>query len=110
MTNSQESKLNLQNITDKISNFFDEKSKKVSAETLNWVGVLLLHGATLPNLLALMTGITDNPPPVDIVLLIWSALIMFFIKSAIQKDMLTMMTIGFGFVIQAVMMMLIFFK
>jgi hypothetical protein len=110
MTNLQESKLNFQSLTEKINIFFTEKSKKLSAETLNWVGILLLHGATVPNLLALMAGITDNPPPVDMVLLVWAGLIMFFIKSALQKDLLNMLTIGFGFVLQALLMMLIFFK
>jgi hypothetical protein len=33
-----------------------------------------------------------------------------FIKAAVQKDMLNVVTIGFGFIIQAVMMALIFFK
>jgi hypothetical protein len=33
-----------------------------------------------------------------------------FIKAAIQKDMLNIVTIGVGFILQAVLMALIFFK
>jgi hypothetical protein len=33
-----------------------------------------------------------------------------FLKAAIQKDMLNIVTIGVGFIAQAVMMALIFFK
>jgi hypothetical protein len=107
---SQESKLNLQNLSQRVSAFFNEKSKKVSVDTLNWIAVLFFHGATIPNLLALMAGITDNAPPLDITLLIWCGLMVIFVKAAIQKEMLIMLTMGFGFVLQAVLMMLIFFK
>lgn len=97
-------------MTDPIKRFFGERLSKFSAETLGWLGILFIHGATIPALLALMAGITDNPPPVDIVLMIWTGLLFFFAKAAVQKDMLNMITIGLGFVVQAVMMILIFFK
>jgi hypothetical protein len=35
---------------------------------------------------------------------------MFFIKAALQKDFLNLVTIGLGFMAQAVMIALIFFK
>ena len=98
------------NMTDSIKTYFGERISKFSAETLGWLGILFIHGATIPALLALMSGITDNPPPVDIVLMVWAGLLFFFAKAAVQKDMLNMVTIGLGFVIQAVMMILIFFK
>jgi hypothetical protein len=97
-------------MTDHIKKFFGENISKFSAETLGWLAILFIHGATIPALLALMAGITDNPPPVDIVLMIWMGLLLLFAKAAVQKDMLNIFTIGIGFVVQAVMMMLIFFK
>jgi hypothetical protein len=57
-----------------------------------------------------MTGLTNTPPPVDVVLMIWTGLLLLFAKAAVQKDMLNIITIGVGFMIQAIMMMLIFFK
>jgi hypothetical protein len=33
-----------------------------------------------------------------------------FVKAAVQKDMLNIITIGVGFIIQSVLMVLIFFK
>jgi len=110
MLDSQESKNRFVTLTEDIKNFFRDKSSKVSADVLNWIAVLCLHGATIPSLLALMTGLTDSPPPVDVILMIWTGLILLFTKAAIQRDTLILMTIGFGFVIQSVMMMLIFFK
>jgi len=49
-------------------------------------------------------------PPVDIVLLMWLGLFMFFVKSVISKDLLNIITIGFGFFVQAVLLALIVFK
>jgi hypothetical protein len=83
---------------------------KVSAETFGWLGVVILHAATIPSLLAVMSGLTDSMPPVDLVLLVWAGLTLLFVKAAVQKDMLNMVTIGVGFIAQAVMMALIFFK
>ena len=98
------------NMTDSIKRFFGEGISKFSAETLGWLAVLFIHGATIPTLMALMAGISDKPPPVDIVLMIWGGLLLLFAKAAVQKDMLNIFTIGIGFVVQAVMMILIFFK
>ena len=104
------SKLDLYNMTDYIKKFCGEGLNKFSAETLGWLAILFIHGATIPALMALMAGITDNPPPVDIVLMVWAGLLLMFAKAAVQRDMLSIFTIGIGFVVQAVMMILIFFK
>jgi hypothetical protein len=82
----------------------------VSAETFGWLAVLALHAATVPSLLAVMSGLTEHNPPVDLVLLVWGGLGLLFIKATIQKDMLNIVTIGLGFIAQAVMMALIYFK
>jgi hypothetical protein len=83
---------------------------KVSTETFGWIAVVLLHAATIPSLMAVMSGLTDRMPPVDLVLLVWAGLTMLFIKATVQKDMLNVVTIGLGFIIQATMIALIFFK
>lgn len=90
--------------------FVKEKVSHFSAETLGWVAILVLHAATLPTLLAVMSGLTDRMPPVDLVLMIWMGLSLMFIKAAVQRDILNMVTIGLGFVVQASMIALIFFK
>jgi hypothetical protein len=82
----------------------------LSSEALGWIAVLVLHAATIPSLLALMSGLSDTPPSVDLVLMVWAALTLFFVKAAVQKDMLNLVTIALGFIVQAVLMALIFFK
>ena len=90
--------------------FVQTKFSVISSETFGWLANVVLHASTIPSLLAVMAGLTDRLPGVDLVLLVWTGLALLFVKAAVQKDMLNVVTIGFGFVIQAVMMALIFFK
>ena len=87
-----------------------EHAPHVSAETMGWVAVILMHLATIPTLLAVLTGLTEKMPPVDLVLFAWTGLFCFFIKATIQKDLLNIVTIGFGFFVQAALMSMIIFK
>jgi hypothetical protein len=97
---------NIQNIRDKLKDYFG----KLSPENLEWIAVLIFHSATVPSLLAVMAGITDNLPAIDLVLMLWFGLALLFVKAAVKKDMFNIVTIGFGFMLQAVLMALIFFK
>lgn len=87
-----------------------ENIAHLSAETLGWIAVILVHMATIPTLVAVLTGLTEKLPPVDIVVLTWLGLFMFFVRSVISKDLLNIITIGFGFFVQAVLLALIVFK
>jgi hypothetical protein len=87
-----------------------EGAQRVSSDFLSWLAILLLHAATLPGLVAVMTGLTDQLPPIDLVLMVWTALALLFVRAALIKDMLNIVTIGFGFMLQAGMVALIFFR
>lgn len=87
-----------------------EHAPHVSAETMGWIAVILLHLATIPTELAVLTGLTEKMPPVDMVLFSWVGLFCFFLKATIQKDLLNIVTIGLGFFVQASMLALIVFK
>ena len=93
-----------------IIEFVQTKISVISAETFGWLAAIVLHAATVPSMLAVMAGLTDRLPGVDLVLLVWTGLTLLFIKATIQKDMLNIVTIGLGFIIQATLMALIFFK
>ena len=109
----------LQDLNQKLTQIFDvekirtciiEHVPHISAETMGWLAVILLHLATIPTLVAMLTGLTEKLPPVDMVLFSWVGLFFFFIKGVIQKDWLNVITIGFGFFCQAALMALILFK
>jgi hypothetical protein len=93
-----------------VKDFIFNKLNKISAETLGWLANISLHAATIPSFFALMTGLTDKPPSVDLVLMIWATLGLLFFKAVLLKDLLNIVTIGVGFVLQATVMALIFFK
>ena len=102
----------MQNLTSKIATFkerFQQKILDTIARTFELMAIIVLHSVTLPSLLAVMQGVTDKMPPVDLILLLWLGLTFLFAKAAIQRDLLVMITVGAGFVLQAVMMALIFF-
>ena len=82
----------------------------LSADTLGWLAAIVLHCATLPSFLALMTGLSDRTPSLDIVLFLWSGLVLLFLRAVVLKDMLNIITIGFGFILQAGFMALLLFK
>ena len=99
-------KLNI--LKEKFIQYFEGFSK-ASADTFAWISVVMMICATVPGFLAVMAHVTDRMPPVDIILMVWGGLLLYFVRSAIMKDMLMIVTIGIGFAIQAIMLGLIFF-
>lgn len=93
-----------------VRNFLATTFTKISAETLGWLAAIVIHAATIPTFLALMTGLSDRTPNLDIVLFAWAGLVLLFLRSVVLKDMLNIVTIGTGFIVQAVLMALILFK
>ena len=85
-------------------------SPKVSADTLGWLAVVIIHSATIPTLFALLTGLSDNVPNLAIILFVWAGLSLLFARAVVQKDMLNIVTVGVGFIVQAVIMAMILFK
>lgn len=106
----ESNKVDFNKIKQSVAEFFTAHFSKISAETMGWMAAIALHAATIPTLLALLTGLTDATPSVDVVLFMWLGLVLLFGRAVILKDMLNVVTIGFGFVVQAVLMALILFK
>jgi hypothetical protein len=97
---------NLQIIRDFLTNHLS----RISADTLGWLAAIVLHCATVPTLLALMTGLSDRVPSLDVVAFLWAGLVMLFLRAIVLKDTLNIITIGVGFIVQASMMALILFR
>ena len=81
-----------------------------TAETIAWIGIVLVHAATVPTMISIMSGLSDKMPPVDLILFIWGGLSMLFVRAVILRDMLHIVTIGVGFIIHSVLLSLILFK
>ena len=93
-----------------VRNFFKEYLTHISAETLGWLAIILFNCTLIPTLLALMTGLSDRTPSLDVVGFVWAGLVLLFFRAIVLKDMLNIITIGVGFMVQAVLMALILFK
>jgi hypothetical protein len=102
--------MNLNNLSESLNSFFKENLHKISADTLGWLATIVIHCATIPTLLALLTGLSDNVPNLDIVLFAWAGLVLLFGRAVVLKDTLNIITIGLGFMIQAGLMAMILFK
>ena len=59
--------MTLQTFINPIRNFFKNYLAHISAETLGWLAIILFNCALVPTLLALMTGLSDRTPSLDIV-------------------------------------------
>ena len=97
---------NLQTIRD----FLNNHLHKISADTLGWLAAIVLHCATVPSLLALMTGLSDHVPSLDVVAFLWAGLVLLFLRAIVLRDNLNIITIGVGFIVQAGLMALILFR
>jgi hypothetical protein len=90
--------------------WLEQHLPRVSADTLGWLAVVVIHCATIPTLLALLTGLSDSVPNLDIVMFMWAGLVLLFFRAVVLKDMLNIITVGLGFIVQAVIMAMILFK
>jgi hypothetical protein len=79
-------------------------------EVCGWLGLILIHGSTLPATYLAIKGEATVLPPLSMVILIWSGLLLFFIRSAITKDKLYMISNGIGFFMQSIMLALLVLK
>jgi hypothetical protein len=93
-----------------IRDYITNSLATLSADTLGWLAAIVLHCATLPSFLALMTGLSDRTPGLDMIMLLWGGLVLLFLRAVVLRDMLNIITIGFGFILQAGFMALILFK
>ena len=101
---------NLDELVSGLRIWLEQHLPKVSAETLEWLAVILIHSATIPTLVALMTGLSDNVPNLDIVLFMWAGLVLLFFRAVVLRNLLNIITIGLGFITQATIMAMILFK
>lgn len=82
----------------------------ISAHTLGWITIVLMHFAAIPTLVAVLLAQSDKLPPVDLMIFVWAALTTLFFKSLIERNFLYLATICMGFLAQTVLMGLILFK
>ena len=98
------------NVPSKIYVFFQDHLGHISAHTLGWITIIVLHFASIPTLLAVLMAQSDKLPPVDLMVFVWAGLLTLFFKSLIERNFLYIATICMGFAAQTLIMGLILFK
>lgn len=88
----------------------NRKVTKKLSELAGWIGMVLIHSATLPTTLGIILGYSNNIPPVSMVLLVWSGLFLFLIRAIGNNDKLYIISNAVGFFFNTVLLALIVFK
>ena len=97
-------------MTDKHIPWHLRQGKFPFAEAAGWIGLVLIHGATLPTTLAaLFTGAADFPP-MSMVLMIWAGLFLFLIRACADRDFLYIVSNAVGFALQTALLSVIIFR
>jgi hypothetical protein len=100
----------LQNLIITIYYCIVNHTARISAHALGFIAIVLLHFASVPTFLSVLSAKTDILPPIDVMIFIWAALSTLFVKALLEKDNLYISVICAGFIAQTVMMGLIILK
>lgn len=101
---------NIASASARFFNYLVTHIPRITAETLEWLSIVVFHCTTIPTMVALMAGLSDKAPSLEIVLFVWTGLILMFARAILLKNMFNIVTNGAGFMAQAIAMAFILFK
>jgi len=84
--------------------------KNKLAEIGGWIGMVLIHGATIPTSLAVIMGWSDHLPPIDMILMVWVGLLLFFFRALARFDWLYLVSNAIGFTLNTIILALILMR
>lgn len=80
---------------------------KTISEIGGWIGMILIHGATVPTTMSVILGYSSELPPLSMVLLVWSGLFLFLLRAIVAKDTLYIVSNSIGFFFNTILLTLI---
>ena len=80
---------------------------KTMSEIGGWIGMILIHGATVPTTMSVILGYSSELPPLNMVLLVWSGLFLFLLRAIVAKDTLYIVSNTIGFFFNTILLTLI---
>jgi len=84
--------------------------KNKIAEIGGWIGMVLIHGATIPTSLAVIMGWSDHLPPLDMIIMVWVGLMLFFFRALARFDWLYLVSNAIGFTLNTIILALILMR
>ncbi len=87
-----------------------KRIKEMPASELGgWVGMCLIHGATVPVTVSNIAGWSNELPPLSMILLVWSGLALFLWRAIARQDWLYTVSNAVGFLLNSILLALIVF-
>ena len=80
---------------------------KTMSEIGGWIGMILIHGATVPTTMSVILGYSSELPPLNMVLLVWSGLFLFLLRAIVARDTLYIVSNTIGFFFNTILLTLI---
>ena len=78
--------------------------------TIGWLGMVLVQGASFPSLYLLIITGEAELPPLSMVLMLQAGLALYFARAVRQRDIVYLVSNGLGFIIQTILFCLIIYK
>lgn len=75
-----------------------------------WLGMCLIHGATLPTSLGIVLGYSATLPPLSMVLLVWIGLALFLLDAIVKCDKLYIVSNAIGFILNSFLLAIIVYR
>jgi|LakMenEpi03Aug12_release.lakeMendotaPanAssembly.Ray.scaffolds.fasta_scaffold163075_3 hypothetical protein len=91
-------------------NVLSNHLRHISANALGIAALILLHSATIPSYIAMLSGIDAATPAVDLVLLVWMGLAAMFVQGIVRRDLICITVNAVGFMVQSTALALVFFR
>ena len=85
------------------------KMKLSLSELAGWVGMVFIHSATIPATVSNIMGLSDQLPPISMVLMVWVGLALFLWRAFGRNDMLYIVSNAVGFILNSLLLALIVF-
>ena len=83
--------------------------RETLCEASGWLGMIFVQAATLPTTIRFLLGYSQTLPPVSMVLLVWVGLALYFVRAYAERDTLYMVSNGFGFFVNTILLACITF-
>jgi hypothetical protein len=77
------------------------------AERAGWLGMVSIHGATMPVTIRNIAGWSNELPPFSMVFLVWLGLALFLWRAVERKDVLYIVSNAIGFFLNSILLALI---
>ena len=78
------------------------------SEKAGWIGMLCIHGATLPITVSNIMGWSDKLPPLSMVSLVWFGLLLYLWRAIATNDKLHIVSNSIGFALNSLLLALMF--